>query len=362
MSTPRARATVTTAAVLSAFAVAAVPAVASTSTAATPAPAASGVDSASTSITASVPYATRTNSTAYVKGTVSGPAGRPVVLQRLMGTKWIFVSKRATNAKRAYATPFVTRSVGHYQFRAYAPAFKGYKAATSRMVLTHIGGGSPASWAHLGSKARWNPCTTIGYRFNPNNAPAGALNDVKVAVKRISLATGINFAYRGTTSYIPGTSSSFKERYPSDTKIVIAWAYPGTTPLLPTSVKGTGLIAVGGWKSYNAKLYKTYYPIKQGLIALRADLSYPSGYGPSSNGTWGSVVMHEMGHVMGLGHVNDSEQQMYPYLTSRIPHWGLGDLTGLRIKGRASGCIPASYVGAAAGGVNVGSVIPDVME
>ena len=45
------------------------------------------------------------------------------------------------------------------------------------------------------------------------------------------------------------------------------------------------------------------------------------------------LAMHEVGHVMGLGHAQGSEQVMYPVIQKNSATWGSGDTTGLREVG-----------------------------
>jgi len=47
--------------------------------------------------------------------------------------------------------------------------------------------------------------------------------------------------------------------------------------------------------------------------------------------------MHELAHLIGLGHVDDEAQMMHP--TSRRAKFGAGDLTGLRKLCRKADCL-----------------------
>lgn len=52
------------------------------------------------------------------------------------------------------------------------------------------------------------------------------------------------------------------------------------------------------------------------------------------------LVRHELGHAMGLGHAQDANEVMYPYVTARSPSdYAAGDLAGLRAVGAlTTGC------------------------
>jgi hypothetical protein len=53
-----------------------------------------------------------------------------------------------------------------------------------------------------------------------------------------------------------------------------------------------------------------------------------------------NVLLHELGHVVGLGHYSNPGLQMNPSLTSRTPNgFAGGDLAGLAAVGRPAGCI-----------------------
>lgn len=51
------------------------------------------------------------------------------------------------------------------------------------------------------------------------------------------------------------------------------------------------------------------------------------------------VIEHELGHLVGLAHVNDSTQLMYASVSPGVTDYAAGDLTGLSALGRGP-CAP----------------------
>jgi Zn-dependent protease with chaperone function len=52
-----------------------------------------------------------------------------------------------------------------------------------------------------------------------------------------------------------------------------------------------------------------------------------------------AVVLHELGHLVGLDHVTAADQLMYPQVQPGVTDFGAGDLTGLAALGRGT-CMP----------------------
>jgi predicted Zn-dependent protease len=53
-----------------------------------------------------------------------------------------------------------------------------------------------------------------------------------------------------------------------------------------------------------------------------------------------AIVMHELGHLVGLDHVDDAKQLMYPQSQGDVLDFAGGDLTGLAALGSGR-CLPA---------------------
>jgi hypothetical protein len=83
-----------------------------------------------------------------------------------------------------------------------------------------------------------------------------------------------------------------------------------------------------------------------GVVAMDAGEPLPAGFGERYSR--GVILMHELGHVMGLAHVGAPDELMWSPDASQDPvpdlsqsDWGPGDLEGLRALGRAAGCLAA---------------------
>ena len=196
--------------------------------------------------------------------------------------------------------------------------------------------------------ARWNPCARIGYRVNARLGGRGALADTRGALERIHDVTGLRFVYRGRTRIIPGGNGG--SRYPRDTQLVVSWARPRQTSLLDAA----GVAGQGGpsWVIWNEG-DKTKAMITRGFVVLNANLDLGGGFGGGVHNGWvgtrGQLLMHELGHAVGLDHPrqDDRWEIMYPTMTDKPAVWGAGDRNGLHRLGATRGCLqpPGSSAG-----------------
>ena len=194
-----------------------------------------------------------------------------------------------------------------------------------------------------GAVVRWNPCRKIHYRVNTRYAPAGALADVKKAVGIVEAATGLDFVYGGTTTVIPQKSYGANSTPTYAPPLVIAWARRGTGAGTSNMLPGGGALAVGGWYGIG---WTDSYGKKHRLRAVTGYVvidsvtnSMPGGFATRPGGARGGVLLHELGHAMGLAHVSDPTQEMNPTVIDRSSY-GNGDRAGLVKVGAGSGCIP----------------------
>jgi Matrixin len=196
-------------------------------------------------------------------------------------------------------------------------------------------GWSPSYVDDKGRPARWDPCTPIHYVVATRWMPAGGRADLAAALDRLSRPSGLRFVDDGATDERPSQDRPAyqPERYGKRwAPLLIGWVPPAETDLgLGHGVAGvTVAVAIPGPKGGS---------IVTGQLALDADHQLPAGFGPGA--TEGEVLLHELAHAVGLGHVLDPTQVMYPQTTNSESQYGAGDRAGLAAVGRPAGCHPA---------------------
>ena len=188
-----------------------------------------------------------------------------------------------------------------------------------------------------GKAVRWNPCQAIHWRFYTPNHPTGSFQITAAAIARVSQVTGIKFVYDGlsysvpTSSYLPNSVASIKP-------LVIGWTDGSHSDLLrgqPSTVLGMTRTAYFSASVAGVTLSAT----KAAVIGLNRMARLPLTGALS----WKSVILHEMGHAMGLDHVLNTHEIMYPIMGRSLTGYSTGDLAGLYKLGHASGCINLGF-------------------
>ena len=186
-----------------------------------------------------------------------------------------------------------------------------------------------------GEPVRWNPCEPIHYVVNLGAAPAGSLQDVQEAVLRISSATGIAFVYDGLSDEVPTRERPVfqPDRYGDRwAPVLIGWVDPRTSSF-DFDPDGREAAGVAGPLYPHPGPSTTYV---SGVVAINVADPNPPGF--DWQGAQGPVVLHELAHVMGLGHYEAQGELMEPS-GGGMTEFGPGDLQGLRELGRSSGCL-----------------------
>lgn len=191
---------------------------------------------------------------------------------------------------------------------------------------------------------RFNPCEPVPYVINDALAPAGGVADVEEAIARLAEATGITFVDAGRTDepLDQGRPAYQPDRYGMRwAPILIGWSELGSGQ--GPDAAGDDIIVAG-----RGRPLRVGDVLVSGVLELNADVilnrdtqeRLPGGFGEGI--TRGRVMLHELGHIVGLGHPGSRAQLMYAELaehTSNTAQFGVGDRIGLRLVGREAGCL-----------------------
>jgi hypothetical protein len=185
----------------------------------------------------------------------------------------------------------------------------------------------------------YDPCRPVHYVTSNRTAVDGSDELVASAVDEISAATGLRFVSDGPTDEAPSVDRAFYQpgRYGDAwAPVLIAWSDDTESPGLAGSVAGLGgsayLKSIGADAPAAAKVYVS------GAVTLDGpDLREVEA--TQGRAAVRAVVLHELAHVVGLDHVNDRRQLMYPEAVAGVVDLGAGDRRGLAQLG-AGDCHP----------------------
>ncbi len=170
----------------------------------------------------------------------------------------------------------------------------------------------------------YDPCVPIHVVVNDRQAPPGADRILGSAMDEVSQATGLRFVVDGTTDAHPDrnrgprTSDGWRP-------VLVAWSDPDEVADLKGAVAGVGGStprAVG-----HREWFVTGTVALDGPAARRILKRDPEGAAMVR-----AIVIHELGHLVGLAHVDDGHELMQPH-GSRMTTWGPGDRAGLAALG-----------------------------
>ncbi|HEX5018946.1 MAG TPA: matrixin family metalloprotease [Actinomycetes bacterium] len=171
----------------------------------------------------------------------------------------------------------------------------------------------------------FDPCRPIRYVSRPDGAPPDADEMVSDAINRISTASGLRFVDAGTTTEAPtdARANYQPDRYGDQwAPVLIAWSDPLEYPDLAGSV-------IGEASTQPVEVDDGSLVLVSGQVVLDADqiaarLKYVGGRDEAV-----AAITHELGHLVGLGHVEDRRQLMYPSAQPLVTRLGAGDVSGL---------------------------------
>jgi hypothetical protein len=170
----------------------------------------------------------------------------------------------------------------------------------------------------------FNPCRPVEYVVYAVHAPPGTDGVVGSAIEEISDATGLEFVYRGPAQnpLVKEPSEDGSVREP----VLIGWARPQDVDRLADRTAGLG----GSSHAWDAERGEFEYV--RGTVILDTEAAAEMLERVDGRRYVRAVVMHELGHVLGLDHVDDPEQLMYDENVGQT-ELGYGDREGLAALG-----------------------------
>jgi hypothetical protein len=247
--------------------------------------------------------------------------GRQVTLDWLRAGAWQRVRTTTADSAGAFQISVPTWWLGGRSVRVSAA---GSSSVISYDVHpSYDPSGSADLWNRYPGDKYWDPCKPISWVFNPAGGYTGSLRTITRAIQYVSEATGITFRYLGRTNKV-----AFRDTPRSaGAKLLISWATPQQVPRLAGSVVGSAG-SDSGWDGY----------YKHGQVVLDRTQNLRPGFHTSGGYDWGQVMLHELGHIMGLRHVASTGAIMYGETSHSVHRYTAGDLGGLRAVGAARPC------------------------
>jgi hypothetical protein len=180
----------------------------------------------------------------------------------------------------------------------------------------------------------YDPCRPVHYVVNGLGAPPDSEPLVHAAVARIAEVTGLRFVHDGSSDEPLAVERPIyqPERYGDRwAPVLIGWQTEQEEPALAGDVVGQA-----GSAAVTLGREPTVYVT--GTVALDAPQLTPVLERRNGRAVVEAIVLHELGHLVGLAHVDDDGQLMYPEVQSGLTELASGDLTGLARLG-AGACV-----------------------
>ena len=192
--------------------------------------------------------------------------------------------------------------------------------------------GGERSHAFIGRSAdgepyRWDPCSTIHYQVDLGQMDDRVLDDVNEAVRRINEASGLGFEFDGFVHVSVNDLVSSGD-FVTATTAGLHWspvviAFRSRSAMRVLGVRQALGVAMPVTTRFDAEQFVS------GVVVINASAGLKDGFDRAPS--LGTVLQHELGHAVGLGHILDPFQLMSPVPV--VTDWGTGDRAGLEELG-----------------------------
>ncbi|MFC5379778.1 matrixin family metalloprotease [Aquipuribacter nitratireducens] len=157
-----------------------------------------------------------------------------------------------------------------------------------------------------GEPVRWDPCRPVHVVVRPDREPAGGRRALEVALDEVGRATGLVFVVDGETDEPPAAQRAVVDRARYGDRwspVLVTWTDAAEHPPLAGAA---GMAGPQGWRSGGHERWVS------GTVAL--DAAWFAASLPEELGRRRAeaVLVHELSHLVGLGHSADPFSLMSP--------------------------------------------------
>lgn len=262
---------------------------------------------------------------------------RPAVaLVVVFALVWAYQSSRGTGSSTASPPPTPHSTLSRLTARPPASTEEASQplGGPARSPRGHGGYAFVRTQRDGSTPVAFDPCRPIHYVVNLDGAPRGGRDLVQRAIGRVHDATGLRFVYDGPTNEAPSTERAAYQpgRYDRArwAPVLIAWSDETAYPTLRGNVAG-----IGGAQAISID-ENGFVNVSGQVVLDRDQLSTDT---TSDRQLVRAVVLHELGHVVGLDHTPDRSQLMFSEAQFDVRDYADGDLRGLHELG-VQRCFP----------------------
>lgn len=180
-----------------------------------------------------------------------------------------------------------------------------------------------------GSPVTWDPCRPIHYVTRPGGAPRDGAQWLRWAFGQLTASTGLAFVDDGATDEAPDPVRPpyLRARYGDRwAPVLVAWSTPAETSMLTDQVLGRA-----GPRSFSAHGDRELRWVSGAAVFNGPQLEAMLAGGDRAKVQ--AVLLHELGHLVGLGHVRDPYQVMFDTNAYPVSAYRAGDRRGLSLLG-----------------------------